>query len=79
MGKIGKCAGVPRTLADNLGPSVINAGDGCRSHPTQALLDIFTIKERLGRVEGIKVSIRVLIGASVICGFAGLRHLSLSA
>lgn len=51
------CSGVPKILADALEPSVINAGDGCREHPTQALLDMFTIKERLGRMEGIKVLI----------------------
>ena len=50
-------AGVPKVLADALGPSVINAGDGCRAHPTQALLDIFTMKERLGTIEGLNVGI----------------------
>ncbi len=50
-------AGVPDILAKNLAPSVINAGDGCRAHPTQALLDMFTIQERLGRLEGLKVCI----------------------
>ena len=50
-------SGVPQMLADALGPSVINAGDGCRAHPTQALLDLFTIQERFGRIEGLKVGI----------------------
>ena len=50
-------AGVPKVLADALGPSVVNAGDGCRAHPTQALLDLFTMKERLGRIEGLNVGI----------------------
>lgn len=50
-------AGVPKILADALAPSVINAGDGCRAHPTQALLDLFTMKERLGRIEGLNVGI----------------------
>lgn len=50
-------AGVPKVLADHVHPSVINAGDGCRSHPTQALLDMFTIQEKLGRIEGVKVGI----------------------
>jgi len=36
---------------------VINAGDGCHEHPTQALLDLFTVKEALGRIEGIKIAI----------------------
>ncbi len=52
-----KSAGVPKILAEHLGPSVINAGDGCRAHPTQALLDMFTIQEKLGRLEGLKISI----------------------
>ncbi len=51
------CAGVPKVLAEALEPSIINAGDGCRAHPTQALLDMFTIKERLGRIEGLKIGI----------------------
>lgn len=50
-------AGVPYMLADNLKSSVVNAGDGCRSHPTQALLDMFTIKEKKGTIEGLKVAI----------------------
>ena len=50
-------AGVPTVLADALEPSVINAGDGCHAHPTQALLDMFTIKEKLGRIEGLRVVI----------------------
>lgn len=50
-------AGVPKILADALGPSVINAGDGCRAHPTQALLDLFTMKEKLGAIEGLNVGI----------------------
>ncbi|MBF0483923.1 MAG: aspartate carbamoyltransferase catalytic subunit [Candidatus Omnitrophica bacterium] len=49
--------GVPQIFAHNLKSSIINAGDGCRSHPTQALLDMFTIKEKLGRLEGLKVGI----------------------
>ena len=52
-----KSSGVPHFLAENLKASVINAGDGCRAHPTQALLDMFTIKERLGRIEGLRVGI----------------------
>ncbi|MCK5214033.1 MAG: aspartate carbamoyltransferase catalytic subunit [Candidatus Omnitrophica bacterium] len=52
-----RSSGIPGMLSENLKASVINAGDGCRSHPTQALLDIFTIKEKLGRMEGLKVGI----------------------
>jgi len=51
------CSGVPLILADNLSASIINAGDGCREHPTQALLDMFTINEKLGRIKGLNVSI----------------------
>src|ERR1700746_2650177 len=50
-------AGAPRFLAERLDSSIINAGDGAPEHPTQALLDVFTIRERLGRIEGLKVAI----------------------
>ena len=52
-----QAAGVPHFLARHLKASIINAGDGCRSHPTQALLDMFTINERMGRIKGLKVAI----------------------
>ena len=44
-------------LAQGLKCSVVNAGDGCREHPTQALLDMFTMQEKFGRIEGLKVGI----------------------
>ena len=50
-------AGAPELLARNFSGSVINAGDGMHEHPTQALLDMFTMRERLGRIEGLKVAI----------------------
>lgn len=50
-------SGAPAMLARYVRASVINAGDGWHEHPTQALLDIFTLKERLGRIEGLNVSI----------------------
>ncbi len=50
-------AGAPQILAEALAASVINAGDGAHEHPTQALLDLFTIRERLGRLSGLKVAI----------------------
>jgi len=50
-------AGAPHMLARMCRFSVINAGDGSHEHPTQALLDIFTIREKKGRVEGLKVAI----------------------
>ena len=50
-------SGAAQLLASHLDISVINAGDGWHEHPTQALLDIFTLKERLGRIEGLCVAI----------------------
>ncbi len=52
-----KHPGAPKMLADRLPASIINAGDGAHEHPTQALLDAFTIRERLGRLAGVNVSI----------------------
>ncbi len=49
--------GAPHLLARFLGLPVINAGDGMHEHPTQALLDAFTIRERKGRIGGLKVAI----------------------
>jgi aspartate carbamoyltransferase catalytic subunit len=50
-------AGAAEFLAKRLAASVINAGDGAHEHPSQALLDLFTIREKLGRLEGLKVAI----------------------
>lgn len=50
-------AGAPHFLARVLQAHVINAGDGAHEHPTQALLDLFTIRERKGRIEGLNVTI----------------------
>ncbi len=50
-------AGAPKFLADRLETSVINAGDGAHEHPTQALLDVFTIREKFGQVAGLNVVI----------------------
>ena len=52
-----KSSGAPQILADGLKASVVNAGDGCRAHPTQALLDMFTLQEKLGKIEGLKIAI----------------------
>lgn len=49
--------GVPHLLAKRLESGIINAGDGAHEHPTQALLDAFTIRRHKGRIEGLKVSI----------------------
>lgn len=50
-------AGAPAFYARSVSSSVINAGDGAHEHPTQALLDLFTIKEKKGRIRGLKVLI----------------------
>ena len=50
-------AGVPTRIADVLGAPVINAGDGAHEHPTQALLDLFTVREEKGRIDGLTVTI----------------------
>src|SRR4051794_4311188 len=49
--------GAPHFLSRFLNASVVNAGDGAHEHPTQALLDIYTIRERKGKVAGLKVTI----------------------
>lgn len=50
-------AGAAQFLAERLDASVINAGDGSHEHPTQGLLDVFTMRQRFGRIEGLKVAI----------------------
>ncbi|MFQ5899927.1 MAG: aspartate carbamoyltransferase catalytic subunit [Thermodesulfobacteriota bacterium] len=50
-------AGAPHILSGLLDCSVINAGDGAHEHPSQALLDLMTVKENKGRIEGLKVAI----------------------
>ncbi len=51
-------------LARNLKISVVNGGDGWHEHPTQALLDMLTLKEKMGKIEGLNVSIVGDIGHS---------------
>ena len=50
-------SGAPVNLSRFIRGSVINAGDGTHEHPTQALLDAYTMRQRLGRIEGLKVTI----------------------
>jgi aspartate carbamoyltransferase catalytic subunit len=50
-------SGAPHFLARVLSAKVINAGDGAHEHPTQALLDVFTIRERKGKIAGLNVTI----------------------
>ena len=52
-----RSAGAAHFLSRRLKASVINAGDGAHEHPTQGLLDTFTIQERLGKLEGVRVLI----------------------
>ncbi len=48
-------AGAPDLLAANVKASVINAGDGMNEHPTQSLLDLYTMREKFGSIKGLKV------------------------
>jgi len=50
-------SGSARLLADHIGASVINAGDGIHEHPSQGLLDLMTVREAKGRIEGLKIAI----------------------
>src|SRR4029077_15004544 len=50
-------AGAPQFLAQRLKSSVINAGDGAHEHPTQALLDLYTIRDKRGKIENLHIVI----------------------
>ncbi|HEX7691550.1 MAG TPA: aspartate carbamoyltransferase catalytic subunit [Sediminibacterium sp.] len=50
-------SGAPHFLAKNIPAAIVNAGDGINEHPTQALLDAFSMQEKFGRLEGLKVAI----------------------
>ncbi|MEX0762179.1 MAG: aspartate carbamoyltransferase catalytic subunit [Dehalococcoidia bacterium] len=50
-------SGAPYFVADHVDAAVINAGDGTHAHPTQTLLDLFTIRRRLGVLKGLKIAI----------------------
>ena len=63
-----KHAGVPRKIADVSGVHVIDAGDGKHQHPTQALLDLYTIWEHKGDFHGLKVAVVGDIAHSRVCG-----------
>ena len=52
-----KDAGVPKILSAHTKASIVNAGDGAHAHPSQALLDLFTLKEHFGDVNGKKIAI----------------------
>ena len=72
-----QASGAPHFLARSLDCSVINAGDGTHEHPTQGLLDVFTVREHKGRIDGLKVVIvgdiaHSRVAASNIWGFTKL-------
>ena len=50
-------AGVPKILSNHTKASIINAGDGAHAHPTQALLDLYTLREHFGDLKGKKIAI----------------------
>jgi len=50
-------SGAAQLIARKLSPSVVNAGDGLHAHPTQALLDMMTVREKKGKIEGLKIAI----------------------
>src|ERR687893_273643 len=50
-------SGAPHFLAKHIPAAIINAGDGINEHPTQALLDAFSMQEKLGKLEGLKVAL----------------------
>jgi len=61
-------AGAPQILANCMRASIINGGDGKHQHPTQALLDLFTIREHFGSFEGLKVGVVGDIAHSRVAG-----------
>ncbi len=70
--------GTPHIIAKNLSIPVINAGDGAHEHPTQALLDLYTIRERKGRIKGLRIAIvgdisRSRVARSNIWGLSKLQ------
>jgi aspartate carbamoyltransferase catalytic subunit len=52
-----RAAGAAEVLSRTVQCSIVNAGDGAHEHPTQGLLDLYTIRERFGRIEGLRVAI----------------------
>jgi aspartate carbamoyltransferase catalytic subunit len=63
-----KYAGAPQMLAECMDAHVVNGGDGIHEHPTQALLDLYTMRDRLGRLEGLRVGIVGDIAHSRVAG-----------
>ena len=63
-----KFAGTPHLITENTDARVINAGDGKHQHPTQAMLDLYTIREHFGHLDGLKVAIVGDLLHSRVCG-----------
>ena len=61
-------SGAPHFLAEHLEAGIINAGDGMHEHPSQALLDLFTIRKKKGRIKGLRVVIIGDIAHSRVAG-----------
>src|SRR5512137_2561258 len=63
-----KYAGAPQIIADHMDTHVINGGDGKHQHPTQALLDLYTMREQFGKLEGLTVGVVGDISHSRVAG-----------
>ena len=63
-----KLAGTPQKITENTDAVVINAGDGKHQHPTQAMLDLYTIRKNFGHLDGLKVAIVGDLAHSRVCG-----------
>ncbi len=70
-------SGAPYFVADHVDASVINAGDGTHAHPTQALVDLYTIRRHFGRLSGLRVAIigDILYSRVVRSDMHGLRKM----
>ncbi len=63
-----RCAGAPHILVENMKAHIVNGGDGRHQHPTQALLDLFTIRQQFGHFDGLNVGIIGDVSHSRVCG-----------
>ena len=63
-----KLAGTPQKITEHTDAIVINAGDGKHQHPTQAMLDLYTMRKNFGHLDGLKVAIVGDLSHSRVCG-----------
>ena len=63
-----RLTGTPQVITQNTDAIVINGGDGKHQHPTQAMLDLYTIREHFGHLDGLKVAIVGDLAHSRVCG-----------